>query len=65
MKRNGHGGKESDEKSILTPSAGSLSVSEQAGEVWIRERPKRQLRDEQAVDGVLGGECCDDGDQVV
>jgi len=65
MKRSGHGGRESGEKSILTPSAGSWSVSEQAGEVWIRGQSKRQLRDEQVVDDALGGECCDGGDQVV
>ena len=64
MKKNGHGGKESDAKSILMPSAGSLSVLERVGEVLIRELPKQQLRDEQGVDGVLGGECRDGGDQV-
>ena len=37
MKRNGHGEKALGEKSILTPNAGSLPVSEQAEEVWIRE----------------------------
>jgi len=46
------------------PSAGSLSVLERVGEVLIRELPKQQLRDEQGVDGVLGGECRDGGDQV-
>ena len=64
MRRNGHAGKELAEKSILRLSAGSWSAPEQAEEVWIREQPKRQLRDEQVVDGALGGECCDDGDQV-
>ena len=65
MKKIDHGGKESDAKSISMPSVGSLSVLEQAGEVWIRELPRQQLRDEQGVGGVLGGECRDDGDQVV
>jgi len=55
MRRNGRGGKELDEKSIVTPNAGSLSVSEQEGEVWILEPSKQQSQDEQVVDGVLGG----------
>ena len=60
-KRNGHGGKELGEKSTSRPNAGSSSVSEQAGEVWIRELSKRQLQDGQVVDGVLWGEWRDDG----
>ena len=63
--KNGHGGKESDVKSISMPSVGSLSVVERVGEVWIRELPRQQLRDERGVDGVLVGECRDGGDQVV
>ena len=65
MKKNGHRGKESGERSILLPSSGSGTVSEQVGEVWIRKQSKWQPQDEQAVDAVLEGECCGDGDQVV
>lgn len=65
MRKNGHGGKESDEKSISLPNAGSWSVSGQAGEVWIRERSWLRARDEQVMDGALEGGCYDGGDQAV
>lgn len=65
MRKNGHGGKESDEKSISSPNVGSWSVSEQAGEVWIRERSWLRVRDEQVMDGALEGVCYGGGDPAV
>ena len=55
MRKSCRGGRGSDEKSILMPNGGSLSVSERVGEAWIRELPKHQLRGELVVDGVVGG----------